>query len=189
MIEKLIKTAMNEVDYTEKNNKFFLYFKVLNHGTKNFTKYAKELDAIDGFYNSKKQGYAWCDVFVDWCFVKTFGVDNAKKLLLQPDNSYGAGCKYSAGYFMKNKQFHDKPQVGDQIFFKNLKGRICHTGIVYKVDKSFVYTIEGNAKPRKKETLKNDGRVRMKKYFLNNSRIVGYGRPDYIGILGQNKTL
>ena len=83
MIEKLIKTAMNEVDYTEKNNKFFLYFKVLNHGTKNFTKYAKELDAIDGFYNSKKQGYAWCDVFVDWCFVKTFGVDNAKNLLLQ----------------------------------------------------------------------------------------------------------
>ena len=103
-ITKLINVAKAEVGYLEKKDNKSLDSKTANAGKGNFTKYARDLDNISGFYNGKKNGYAWCDVFVDWCFVKSFGVDRAKELLLQPNKSLGAGCTYSARYYKNKKQ-------------------------------------------------------------------------------------
>ena len=103
---KVITVAMNEVGYLEKRTNAQLYDKTANAGTNNYTKYANDIDTkYPNFYNSKKNGYAWCDVFVDWCFIQAFGVDNAKKLLNQPDKSLGAGCGYSANYFKQIGRF------------------------------------------------------------------------------------
>lgn len=110
--------------------------------------------------------------------VKAFGVENAKRLLCQPDKSLGAGCEYSMRYYKNHGRFRTSPTVGDQIFFKDSSGIACHTGIVYAVDKSYVYTIEGNASSTS-GVIANGGGVCKKKYKLNYERIASYGRPKY----------
>ena len=179
MIDKLLKIAIAEVGYIEKASNKDLDSKTANAGKNNYTKYARDLDAISGFYNGKKNGYAWCDVFVDWCFVQAFGVEKAKELLCQPNRSLGAGCKYSRNYYKAHGQLYNKPALGDQIFFEDSDGDIVHTGIVYDVDKSYVYTIEGNTSTAS-GVVANGGTVAKKKYKLTYSKIAGYGRPDYI---------
>lgn len=177
-IKELIKTAQKEIGYLEKKNKNNLENKTSNSGNNNYTKYAEYLDRIPGFYNGKKQGYAWCDIFVDWCFVKTFGVDRARYLLCQPIKSLGAGVSYSKNYYVKKNQYHkSNPEIGDQIFFKNGQ-KITHTGLVYEVDKNYVYTIEGNTSASSSVSANGEG-VYNKKYKLNSLFIDGYGRPNY----------
>ena len=177
-VENLIKIAKDEIGYLEKASNNNLDSKTANAGSNNFTKYARDLDNISGFYNGKKQGYAWCSVFVGWCFFKAFGAENAKRLLCQPDKSLGAGCEYSMKYYKINGRFRTSPTVGDQIFFKDSSGTACHTGIVYAVDKSYVYTIEGNTSSAS-GVIANGGGVFQKKYSLNYNRILGYGHPAY----------
>lgn len=176
-IEKVLQIAEAEVGYLEKKSNSQLDNKTANAGSANYTKYARDLDNIANFYNGKKNGYAWCDVFVDWCFVKAFGVETAKKLLCQPSKSLGAGCGFSMNYYKNNKQFYTTPKVGDQIFFKQ-GTTITHTGLVYKVDNTTVYTIEGNTSS-KAGVVANGGSVAKKSYSIKSNYIAGYGRPKY----------
>lgn len=177
---KVIAVLLAEVGYIEKKSNAQLDDKTANAGGNNYTKYARDLDAIPGFYNTKKQGAAYCDITVDWAFVQAYGVEEAKKLLCQPDKSMGAGCKYSAQYYKNNGQFHESdPEPGDQIFFWNdKKTNPGHTGLVVEVDKECVTTVEGNARDDD-DPMKDGGGVRMKKYRLDDETICGYGRPAY----------
>ena len=155
-IDKVIEVAKKEVDYKEAKG--------------NITKYAAWFDKeAPGFYNTKKQGAAWCDIFVDWCFCQAYGTDNGRKMLYQPLKSCGAGVKFSYDYFKKKGAVGVTASKGAQIFFKNKKGEIVHTGLVSKVDKTHVYTIEGN----------KDDQVKECKYPLNSTKIFGYGYPDF----------
>ena len=178
--QKVIDIARAEVGYLEKASKSNLDDKTANAGNKNYTKYARDLDAVS-FYNGNKQGVAWCDVFVDWCFYKAFGLEDMQKLTFQKKgkSNAGAGCKYSRNYYKNKGRLFDDPQPGDQIFFYDaaLSG-IAHTGLVVKVDKTYVHTIEGNTSSES-GVVANGGCVREKKYKLNYNRIAGYGRPDY----------
>ena len=130
-LEKVLQIALAEVGYLEKKTNANLDNKTANVGYNNYTKYARDLDNISNFYNGKKNGYAWCDMFVDWCFVKAFGSERAKELLNQPNKSYGAGCEESKNYYKKINQFFTTPKKGDQIFFINTNGKMYHTGLVY----------------------------------------------------------
>lgn len=180
-VDKVIRIASDEVGYLEKKSNANLYSKTANAGYGNYTKYAYEFDTkYAGFYNGKKNGYAYCDVFVDWVFVQAYGVETAKKLLCQPDKSYGASCTYSARYYKQAGRFYENnPKVGDQIFFWNSsKTSDAHTGLVYKVDSKYVYTIEGNTSGAS-GVIANGGGVCRKKYSLSYGRIHGYGRPKY----------
>ena len=184
--QKVINIARAEVGYLEKASNKDLDDKTANAGSKNYTKYARDMDAINGFYNGKKQGVAWCDIFVDWCFVQAYGIDEGRALLCQPLKSCGAGCKYSRNYYKAKGRLFDTPQPGDQIFFYPSDGiggsAIAHTGLVVGVDSSYVYTIEGNTSSES-GVVANGGCVREKKYKLSYNRIAGYGRPNY-GVLG-----
>lgn len=179
--QKVIQIAEAEVGYLEKASKSNLDSVTGNAGSKNYTKYARDLDAL-GFYNGRKQGAAWCDVFVDWCFVEAYGIDAALALTCQPTKAAkncGAGCKYSRQYYKQKGQLYDSPQVGDQIFFYSSdKSSIAHTGLVYKVSGSKVYTIEGNTSSAS-GVVANGGAVAKKSYALTYARIAGYGRPAY----------
>lgn len=179
-VDKVIKIALDEVGYLEKKSNSQLDSKTANAGSNNYTKYARDLDAISGFYNGKKNGAPWCDCFNDWCFVKAFGVNDAKSLLCQPSNSLGAGCGYSMNYYKNKGQFHTaNPKIGDQIFFWNsAKTGVAHTGIVYDVDNTYVYTVEGNTSGAS-GVISNGGGVCKKKYSLSYGFIAGYGRPKY----------
>lgn len=171
-IEKLLAIASNEVGYLEKASGKSLYDKTANAGSANYTKYGYEMHQL--YPTTMDYPAAWCDCFVDWCFVQAFGAEMATKLLHRFDD-YTVN---SAGYFKNNGEWYKSPKVGDQIFFTNSKGGICHTGLVYAVDNTYVYTIEGNTSSSS-GVIANGGCVRKKSYKLNYSRIAGYGRPNY----------
>lgn len=176
--EKVIQVAQEEVGYLEKATNSNLDSKTANAGKNNWTKYARDLDNLNA-YNGKKNGYAWCDMFVDWCFMKTFGFEKAFAMTGQPPKGYGAGCTSSANYYKQMKQFFASPQVGDQIFFSKDGGKsMYHTGLVVKVDKQRVYTIEGNTSSTP-GVVENGGAVAEKSYLLTDKKIGGYGRPDW----------
>ena len=177
-VDKLLSIALAEEGYLEKKTNSQLDDKTANAGKNNYTKYGRDLDTL-GFYNGKKNGYSWCDQFVDWNFVQAFGMDLALQLLCQPIKSLGAGCKYSAQYYKKKGQLFFSPQKGDQIFFGKKDGSsVSHTGLVYNVDSKYVYTIEGNTSSAT-GVVANGGCVRKKKYVLNDSKIYAYGRPNW----------
>lgn len=163
--DKVISIALNEVGYLEKRTNAQLDSKTANAGSANYTKYGKNMGC---------NGLAWCDAFVDDCFVKAYGREKARELL----GGFSNYTPTSAQYFKNMGRFFDaNPQIGDQIFFKN-STRICHTGIVYQVDSAKVYTIEGNTSGAS-GVIANGGGVCKKSYPLSHSRIAGYGRPAY----------
>lgn len=166
--ERLIRIAEQEVGYLEKKSNKDLDSKTANAGSNNYTKYARDI------YPSL-QGQAWCDMFVDWCFVQAFGQVQAKRLI---GGGFSAYTPTSAQYYKDKGQYYKKdPRPGDQIFFRN-STRICHTGIVIAVDGKKVYTVEGNTSAGI-AVIPNGGSVCLKEYDLDNSRIDGYGRPDW----------
>lgn len=156
-INKLVKWAKDQVGYKA------TYYK------KN--KYAQLLDGINGFYNGKKNGFDWCDCFCDAGFVTNFGAELGRKMIYQPLKSLGAGCPYSANYYIANKAWYKNPQKGDQIFFGK-RGDEDHTGLVIDFDSKYVYTVEGN-------TGGGNGTVASRKYARTSSWISGYGRPNW----------
>ena len=177
-IEKLIAHARAEIGYKEKRTNSQLDDKTANAGSNNWNKYARDIDGkYPGFYNGKKNGYAWCDIFVDWNFIDCFGYENALAMLYQPERSYGAGCTNSANYYRRNNAFYSEPEVGDQIFFGDY-GNEGHTGIVIAVNGSTVTTIEGNTSGGAGVNANGDG-VYEKVYNLDQTYIPGFGRPNW----------
>lgn len=179
--QKVLDIALSEVGYLEKETNSSLDSKTANAGDGNYTKYSRDLAEVN-FYNGSKKGAAWCDVFVDWCFFKAFGKAATLAITFQPTNNavnYGAGCKYSRNYYKNKGRLYDKPQIGDQIFFYSKdKSTIAHTGLVYNVDNSKVYTVEGNTSGAS-GVIDNGGGVCKKSYSLSYDRLAGFGRPDY----------
>lgn len=178
-VDMVIAIAEAEIGYLEKSSSAYktnhniIYEKTLGAGRDNYTKYGKEMHAI---YPSVMDFPAsWCDAFVDWCFYKAYGVANAKALICGDFNDYTVSSAQL--YKNKNAWYTSNPQKGDQIFFRNFT-RICHTGLVYKVDSTYVYTIEGNTSGAS-GVIANGGGVCKKKYKLTDSTIAGYGRPNY----------
>lgn len=153
---KVIDLAKLEVGYQEEKN--------------NITKYSKFFDSeVPNYFNTKKQGAAWCSIFVNFLFVKAYGAEKAKQMLYEPKTgNAAAGCKYAAAYFKTKAAFYSTPQVGDQIFF-GAPGNEQHTGIVIACDRDHVWTIEGNS----------GNAVRERIYSRNDKSISGYGRPKW----------
>lgn len=172
-IEKLIKTAESQIGYLEKATNANLDDPTANAGYNNWNKYARDIDQkYPNFYNGKKNGYSWCDVFVDWCYIETFGVSMAQKLLNQPNKSLGAGVDYSKAYFKAAGRLFNTPAVGDQVFFGTK-----HTGIVVQVSGNQFYTIEGNTSSGNTVVANGGGVFRKGPYNVTSDRT--FGRPDW----------
>ena len=166
-VEKVLVRAQNEVGYLEKKSAAMLDDKEANAGSKNYTKYARDL-------YPDLQAQPWCDMFVDWCFVQAFGQVATGQLI----GGFSAYTPTSAQYYKDCGRYHKQgPQPGDQIFFRNSQ-RIYHTGIVTEVTLTKVRTIEGNTSAGA-AVIPNGGAVCEKEYNLNNPAIDGYGRPDW----------
>ncbi len=162
----IVNIALAEVGYQEKASNASLDDPQANAGGANWTKYARDLAAA-GYYNGNKNGYAWCDVFVDWCFFKAYGAVEGQRIQCQTGD-LGAGCIYSAQYFMMQGRYDHNPKPGDQVFFY-VNGQIGHTGIAVDVTSSSIVVVEGNSSDR----------VQKLTYDRNSSRIAGYGHPKY----------
>lgn len=164
-VKRLLQIAAAEIGYKEKETNAQLDSKTANAGDENYTKYARDLRA-KGYYQASKQGFEWCDMFVDWCFLQLCGGDakKAQEVICQT-GPYGAGCVYSARYFEQAGRLYNDPQPGDQAFFAGYD----HTGIVESVTATHVTIIEGNA----------SNAVQRNTYARNGGRLIKYGRPKF----------
>lgn len=172
--DMIITEAKKWVGYLEKRdgNEKYLSDKTANAGDKNYTIFGKTMHDI----YPKVMDYPapWCDSFCDFIFMQVAGVSTAKSLLCGNFDDYTVN---SAQLYKNAGAWYTSPVVGDQIFFKN-SSRICHTGLVYHVDSTYVYTIEGNTS-QKSGVVANGGCVATKKYLKTSKSIAGYGRPRY----------
>ena len=143
---KVVKTAKQYVGYLEKKSNFKLDNFTANAGYNNYTMFAPYCKSQTGssvFAN----GVAWCAIFVNYIFIKAFGVHRAQELL----GGWSAYTPTMANMLIKasgKKIPVSEATYGDIIFFKNSQ-RICHVGIVtngYKTssatDKNFSYPKE-----------------------------------------------
>lgn len=157
-VNKLLNTARAELNYHE--------------GYNNYIKYAQG-NWDNQFYGWELQNQPWCDVFVDWCFCETFGLQIGAAMTYQTVGSGSALCSASASYYEKNNAFYNYPQPGDQVFFYS-SGNINHTGLVESVTGSGANwigftTIEGNSSDQ----------VARRTYNRGDNKIAGFGRPKW----------
>lgn len=133
-----------------------------HEGANNYNKYAED-PRITKLYGWNVQNQPWCGTFVNWCFFDAFGDIGGKM-------TYGgsAACANQASLYRAHNAFKSKPELGDQIFFYS-GGGINHTGIVVEVSSASIRTVEGNY---------SDG-VNLCTYTIGNSKIAGYGRPNW----------
>lgn len=164
-VKALLAIAVAEIGYKEKETNSQLDNHGANAGDGNYTKYARDLAAA-GYYQASKQGYAWCDMFVDWCFLQLCGSKEKAEDMICQIGLYGAGCEWSAKYYKQQGRFFTSdPKPGDQIFFNDY----AHTGIVEKIVGYVITTIEGNT----------SNMVARRTYSVGSKSIDGYGRPKY----------
>ena len=165
---EVVAIALSQIGYKEKASNKNLDDNTANAGSANWTKYARDLYAAK-YYNGNKNGFAWCDVFVDWCFFKAYGATEGQRIECQTGDC-GAGCTFSMRYYQAKGRFDSTPKVGDQIFFRySGTSGADHTGIVVEVTSFQIVTVEGNS----------GNQVKKNTYARNNSSIIGYGHPLY----------
>jgi len=162
-INVVLGIAEEEIGYLEKKNNSKLDSKTGNAGSANYTKYWRDIEP-------SYQGQPWCAAFVSWCFMKAFGLDNAKKLLKHWPYVY---CPALGTLFTKNAN----PKIGDIVIFYH-NGTFTHTGLVTAVIGDRFYTIEGNTSGAS-GIIANGGGVCAKSYL--NSQMPGtkFCTPDY----------
>lgn len=156
------------------------------------TWYAEKMwEEHPNFYNGNKNGYDWCTVFVDWCFIECFGDDNTRSMTGEKIGGGGASATNSFNYFIdKGPQYYSRtvPRVGAQIFFdwdgasgSDTINLADHTGIVIEYDEAEgkVTTIEGNTKYNG-----HNSAVGTRTFYTNTYKYVrGYGYPDWSVVL------
>lgn len=163
---KVIEVAKSQLGYLEKKSDKDLDSKTANAGRNNYTKYGEWFGV---------NPVLWCAVFVCWCFAQAYG-SVAKEMLC---GGYSAACETMRSRFIKAGRYDKNPKAGDCIFFSGTRhAGANHIGIVWKVDGSRIYTIEGNTSGAN-GVVDNGGGVAQKSYSKSYSRIMGYGHPEY----------
>ena len=150
---KVVEIARTQLGYHEKASNASLDDFTANSGSRNYTKYHRDLGVTNGL--------AWCGFFVWWC-MKNAGVQ-AGTYPASGSTNYMYSFFKNKGTLMSPKTYTPKP--GDVIFFDNeWDGIPNHVGIVESVVNGSVTTIEGN---------RSD--VVGRRYNAQNSKVMAYG--------------
>lgn len=114
----------------------------------------------------------WCAIFISWC-ANQAGISTSvvKKNAVASGNSCQFGeKKYSFG--------SRNPQPGDILYVQNdSDSSVDHVGLVYKVDDTYIYAVEGNF-GNKVGTIKYYKDTGRQTYY-SSTKILFYGVPDY----------
>ncbi len=137
----------------------------LNKGANNWT-YAGHICGING------PGGPWCAMQVSLAVYEACGNDKAlAKEVLWGVWPYAA-CNQlydAAPAGSKGRRGAWTPEAGDIIIFTDDGVKRTHTAILYAVDSTYVYTIEGNS----------SNMCKKRSYPLTSTYIWGYVRPNY----------
>lgn len=145
--KKMIALARTQVGYKE--------------GVRNKQKYSDEVPTLEW-----SQNQPWCATFVSWLAMKT----GASKLYPRT-----ASCDAGGNWFKQQGRWSEYPAVGAQVFY-GYPYDLNHTGIVYKYDNDYIYTIEGNTNDS--GSREGDG-VYYKKRLRRGTNVIGYGYPKF----------
>ena len=168
----VIKLAENEIGYIEKASNSNLDSKTDNRGTKNYTKYSRDINKIDLL---GCQGQAWCGTFQFWLEMKAVGLEQALKNWNMTKSSYtGYNCFSTYNAFKRAGKVSSVPKLGCLVIFT-----FSHMARVVEIDeknKKFT-TIEGNTSAKTYD--RNGGMVAKKTYSFNDKNIKGFCIINY----------
>lgn len=92
-------------------------------------------------YTDLGKGYAWCAAFVSWCYGKA-GRD-------APRNAWSPALFPNARCYTKEQIQREAVRPADLFgIYSQRLGRINHVGIVRKLEKRYILTMEGNVANR-----------------------------------------
>ena len=151
------------------------YLQNLGDGVHHFNKFALELDAkYPSFYGEQVQGLKWGQIFIDWCFIKIYGLERAKemlylnrksKLISTPYTIEGAFNNYTA-----NGKISKEPNIGGLVYIKEPETKVYQrVGIIYKINAKYIYTVEADVADT----------IIQNQYLISNPWIAGYACPKY----------
>lgn len=104
----------------------------------------------------------WCAIFTCWC-----------ASLAGAEVPLTAGCTSARRVWQADGRWAGRkrvPRPGDLVYFDwDESGDCDHTGVVEECAGGVIHTVEGNS----------SGAVRRRSYGLTDSRIAGYGLPDF----------
>ena len=188
-MDALETVLLAEEGYLEKKDKTAKYLdhKTKNAGTKNFTKYWRDINNWRLFkYAAGWAGgdaWYWCAAFQYWGFVQAYGLEKAELLLL---HAPFISCATLGNKSKAAGQLKSVPKRGDlALFYRDSKKGFGHVEWVTKVDttaKKF-WTIGGNTSGGT-AVVANGGAVVAGKSYSYDGTKTRFHRPDYAGVLG-----
>lgn len=166
-LQPLLDLAQSQVGYPEKNNTAALDSFTVS-GSGNFTKYARDITAID---LPGCQGQPWCGVYQMWLEYKSYG----KAAALGNLGPTFYNCFATMNWAKQNNRWLPAtatPKPGFRVIFKQ-----SHIALVTKVTGSYasgkLYTNEGNTSDGSGVN-RDGGRVCNKSYPRSHPNILGY---------------
>lgn len=170
-VSNVIKLAENELGYIEKASNLNLNSKTGNRGTKNYTKYSRDINDLKLM---GCQGQAWCGTFQFWLEVKAVGLDQALKNWNMKEKYVGYNCFSTYNTFKRAGKISKIPQLGALVIFT-----FSHMARVVEIDekKKTFTTIEGNTSSKTYD--RNGGMVAKKTYSFTDKKIKGFCIIDY----------
>lgn len=168
-LKSLLSLAESELGYQEKASNNQLDSKSANVGDKNYTKYARDINAIG---LSGCQGQAWCGVYQMWLEYK----NSSKEVALSHLGPTFYNCFATMNWAKANKKWVDKtgtPKAGYRVVFSQ-----SHIALVTKVTDKKIYTNEGNTSDGS-AVYRDGGRVCNKSYDRTFDKILGYVIVNY----------
>ena len=170
----LIKRRLAEEGYIEKASKLQLDSKTGNKGDKNYTKYARDINAY-GLMGC--QGQPWCGTFQFWLELQEFGLEKALKHWNMTKQTYvGYNCFSTYNMFKKAGKVGMTPKLGAVVIFNfSHAGRVVN--IYSKNGQKWWDCLEGNTSSNLSE--RNGGQVKLKTRPWKDSSVKGFCYIDY----------
>ena len=158
--QDIVNVALSQVGYHEGSSGSDLGGS--SSSTANYTEYGRWFG----------QQSNWCAIFISWC-ANQAGIPTS--VVKKNAVASGSSCQFGE----KKYSFGSRaPQVGDIIYVQNdSDSDVDHVGLIYKVDDTYIYAVEGNF-GNKVGTIKyyrDSGR----QTYYSSTKILFYGVPSY----------
>ena len=166
----VIDTVNSYVGYIEKSSNADLDSKTGNKGTKNYTKFSRDVNAL-GLMGCQAQ--PWCCTYQFAAEVESYGLTQAlKNWNMTRDTYVGYNCFATYNAFKRAGKVSKTPKLGCLVIFT-----FSHVGRVVKINGNIITVNEGNTSAKTYD--RNGGQVAIKTYNIKDPKIKGFCIIDY----------